>query len=157
MKNSIIGKNVILRPFRDEDAGFYAHWHSQPEVMFQCGFTEPSTIEDEMKWMKKPETDSDWYAVTDHNGKVVGETGLLRMWPHWHCTDMSIIIPNPADQNKGYGGEAVRLMLDRAFSHYSMNRVAIGVVGMNTHALAFYKKNRLQAGRHSGAGILIRR
>ena len=43
-------------------------------------------------------------------------------------------------QNKGYGTEAIRIMLDMAFDQYEMNRVAIGVVGQNTNALAFYKK-----------------
>ena len=31
-------------------------------------------------------------------------------------------------------------MLDLAFGKYEMNRVAIGVVGQNTEALAFYEK-----------------
>ena len=32
------------------------------------------------------------------------------------------------------------MMLDLAFHSYDMNRVAIGVVGQNTNALAFYRK-----------------
>ena len=43
-------------------------------------------------------------------------------------------------QHKGYGTEAISIMLDMAFDKYDMNRVAIGVVGMNTNALSFYKK-----------------
>ncbi|WP_196591328.1 hypothetical protein [Pectinatus frisingensis] len=29
MKESIIGNNVILRAFHDEDAAFFAHWYPQ--------------------------------------------------------------------------------------------------------------------------------
>ena len=142
MKKEIIGNKVILRPFSESDAEFFTHWYNDAEVMFECGFHEPTLLEDELNRIRRPEdSDCDWYAVTDKNtGKLVGETGLLRMWPHWRCTDMSIIIPNPADQGKGYGGEATRLMLDRAFGHYNMNRVSIGVVGLNTPALGFYEK-----------------
>lgn len=140
MKEPIIGEKVILREMYDEDASFLAHWFNDPEIMFQCGFVEPTTLEKELEAIHSPETDRDWYAVTDLSGRIVGETGLLRMWPHWSCTDMTVIIPNPADQGKGYGEEAVRLMLDRAFNHYNMNRVAIGVVGMNTRALSFYER-----------------
>jgi len=43
-KQSIIGNKVILRPLRDEDAAFFVHWHNRPDVMFQCGFEEPTTI-----------------------------------------------------------------------------------------------------------------
>lgn len=138
-KKSIRGEKVILRAECDEDAAFFAHWYSQPQVMFQCGFEAPTTLEAQLNAIRKPEAaDCDWYTVTDLSGRIVGETGLLRMWPHWFCTDMSIIIPNPDDQGKGYGGEAVRLILARAFHHYHMNRVAIGVVALNTSALSFY-------------------
>ena len=142
MKNEIIGEKVILRPLREEDAEFFTYWYNTSEVMFQCGFHEPTLLENEIKRINRPEdSDEDWYAVTDKNtGKLVGETGLLRIWSHWYCTDMSIIIPNPEDQGKGYGSEATRLMLSRAFDHYSLNRVSIGVVARNTPALAFYKK-----------------
>ena len=43
-------------------------------------------------------------------------------------------------QHKGYGTEAIRIMLDMAFKKYEMHRVSIGVVGLNTDALAFYRK-----------------
>ena len=140
MKTPIVGRNVILREMREEDADYFTHWLNQPEIMFQCGIVKPRTREDVLQSIRKTETDCDWYAVTDLSGRLVGETGLLRMWPHWFCTDLTIIIPNPEDQGKGYGGEATRLMLARAFDHYQMNRVSIGVVGLNTRALAFYER-----------------
>lgn len=43
-------------------------------------------------------------------------------------------------QHKGYGTEAIRIILDMAFKKYEMHRVSIGVVGLNTDALAFYRK-----------------
>jgi len=140
MKDIIIGNKVILRPQLEGDAAFFARWFNDPQVMFQCGFHQPTTLEAELAAIRRPETDRDWYTVTDLDGNIIGETGLLRMWPHWRCTDLTIIIPNPADQGKGYGEEAVRLMLKRAFFHHGMNRVAIGVVGLNVRALKFYER-----------------
>ena len=52
----------------------------------------------------------------------------------------TIIIPDPKMQHKGYGTEAIRILLDMAFKEYNMHRVSIGVVGLNTNALEFYKK-----------------
>jgi len=141
IKEPIVGKNIILRPLCENDAAFLVHWHNQPEIMFQCGFVNPTTQEAQLEAIQKPEpADRDWYAVTDLTGKIVGETGLLRIWRHWFCTDLTIIIPNPDDQSKGYGFEAVQLMLNRAFSHYNLNRVSIGVVGLNTKAISFYER-----------------
>lgn len=51
-----------------------------------------------------------------------------------------MIIPNPDDQGKGYGMEAGCLMLDRIFSHYSFNRVSVGVVELNTRAIEYWER-----------------
>ena len=142
MKQEIRGKRIILREQREEDVPFYTYWFNQPKVMFQCGFEKP-IIEEEMKTcitVNHKSKDSVWFTITDLDGNIIGETGLLRMFPAWHQTDLTIIIPDPKMQHKGYGTEAIRIMLDMAFHQYDMHRVSIGVVGLNTDALAFYKK-----------------
>jgi len=141
LKDSIIGSKVILRELCEEDAEFFVRWYNTPEVMFQCGFHEPVTLEAELARIARPEdVDEDWYAITDLSGRIIGETGFLRLWRHWHCTDMSMIIPNPEDQGKGYGGEAGRLMIDMAFRYYGLNRISVGVIGLNTQAIEYWKR-----------------
>ena len=142
MNQEIRGEKVILREQREEDAPFFAYWFSQPRVMFQCGFEKPVT-EEEMKTcitVNHRSEDSAWFTITDLDGNILGETGLLRMFPAWHQTDLTIIIPDPEMQHKGYGTEAIRIILDMAYKKYEMHRVSIGVVGLNTDALAFYRK-----------------
>ncbi len=142
MSKEIRGKRIILREQKPEDAAYFAYWFSRPQIMFQCGFTEPTDEEKERSVISVSHRseDSVWFTITDHDGNIIGETGLLRMWPAWHCTDLTIIIPDPKMQHRGFGAEAIRIMLDMAFTQYDMNRVAIGVVGLNTGALEFYKK-----------------
>ncbi len=142
MPEEIKGNRIILREQREEDVPFFSYWFNQPQIMFQCGF-EKTFDEEEIRHMinvSHRSEDSVWYTVTDLKGNILGETGLLRMFPAWHQTDLTIIIPDPAAQHKGYGTEATRLMLDMAFKKYGMHRVSIGVVGLNTDALKFYKK-----------------
>lgn len=139
---AVKGKKVILREQREEDAPFFAYWFNQPKIMFQCGFEKPTDEEEERRIINvnRKSEDSVWFTITDFDGNVIGETGLLRMFPAWRQTDLTIIIPDPETQRKGYGTEAIRIMLDMAFHEYEMHRVSIGVVGLNTNALAFYKK-----------------
>ena len=138
----IRGKKIILRRQREEDAPFFAYWFNQPQVMFQCGFEKTTDEEEEKRTINvsHKSEDSVWFTITDLDGNIIGETGLLRMFPAWHQTDLTIIIPDPEMQHKGYGSEAIRIMLDMAFREYEMHRVSIGVVGLNTDALEFYKK-----------------
>lgn len=142
LHEDIRGKRVILRAQREDDAPYYAHWFNQPRIMFQCGFEAPTDEETERKRIlaKRGSEDSVWFTITDMGGNIIGETGLLRMFPAWHQTDLTIIIPDPEMQNKGYGTEAIKLVLDMAFHEYGMHRVSIGVVGLNTDALEFYKR-----------------
>ena len=146
MDKEIKGKRLILREQREEDTPFFAYWFNQPQVMFQCGFEKPTDGE-EVKTcinVNHKSADSVWFTITDLEGNIIGETGLLRMFPAWHQTDLTIIIPDPKMQHKGYGTEAIRIMLDMAFNEYEMHRVSIGVVGLNTDALEFYRGVLLQ-------------
>ncbi len=116
MNKEIKGKRIILREQREEDAPFFAYWFNQPQVMFQCGFEKP-TDEEEVKTcinVDHKSKNSVWFTITDLDGNIIGETGLLRMFPAWHQTDLTIIIPDPKMQHKGYGTEAIRIMLDMA-------------------------------------------
>ena len=142
MNQEIRGEKVILREQREEDAPYFTYWFNQPQVMFQCGFEKPASEEEIRKTItvSHKREDSVWYTITDQDGNIIGETGLLRMFPAWHQTDLTIIIPDPEMQHKGYGTETIRIILDMAFKKYEMHRVSIGVVGLNTDALAFYRK-----------------
>ena len=72
--------------------------------------------------------------------RVIGETGLLRMFHAWHTTDISIIIGEKDTWGKGYGTEAILLLLDYAFRCLNFHRVAIGVVGFNERGIRFWEK-----------------
>lgn len=45
MNTEIRGKNIVLREQRIDDAKFFAYWFNQPQIMFQCGFTESTDEE----------------------------------------------------------------------------------------------------------------
>lgn len=135
-------KRVVLREQREEDAPYFAYWFNQPQVMFLCGFEKPTDEEEEKRviCVNHRSEDSVWFTMTDTEGNIIGETGLLRMFPAWRQTDLTIIIPDPEMQRRGYGTEAIGMMLDMAFHEYGMHRVSVGVVGLNINALEFYKK-----------------
>ena len=143
MNKEMKGKRIILREQREEDAPFFAYWFNQPQVEDMKQTVKDWTDEEEVKTCINVDHKSEnsvWFTITDLDGNIIGETGLLRMFPAWHQTDLTIIIPDPKMQHKGYGTEAIRIMLDMAFNRYEMHRVSIGVVGLNTDALEFYKK-----------------
>jgi diamine N-acetyltransferase len=138
----VMGERVILRRIERSDVPHVRRWYDDPETRALTGATEPLTEAQADKWFEDAASDPAraWYAIETSEGRVIGECGLLRMFPEWRTTDMSIIIGEKDARGHGYGGEAGRLLLDLAFSYMGFHRVAIGVVGFNEGALRFWER-----------------
>jgi len=139
----IMGNGVTLRRLERDDVDHVRRWMDDPEMRTLVGATNAMSEDEAEKWFETIETDPSrmWYAIViDEDDSVVGEAGLLRLVPEWRTTDMTIIVGERSQWRKGYGSEAGRLLLDLAFNYLGLHRVAIGVVGFNEAALAFWKK-----------------
>ncbi len=137
------GEHIYLRPVEEQDYPTFYRWMNEPATRALIGETGATSQEAVKAYFERVNSDSSraWFAVvTRADDRLIGETGLLRMFPAWRCTDMSIIIYDQTARGKGYGQEAVFLMLNHAFGFLNFHRVAIGVVGFNHRALAFYEK-----------------
>lgn len=134
-------KHVYLRTFEDGDEDFFIKWYNDKETRGKIGEILPTSKMQAENIIKRNGKDSIWFAIVcKDNNNVIGETGLLRMFPAWRTTDLTIIIPDKENQGKEYGTEAINLLMDYAFGYLAYNRISIGVVGFNTSALGFYKK-----------------
>ncbi len=139
----LIGKTVALRPLTKADLPLICQWYNDPEIRPLIGETTPSTEVNIEAWYNRVMEDSArvWFMiVVKETGQVIGECGLLRMFPAWRTTDLSIIIGEKSAWGKGYGREAIILLMDYAFGALNFHRVSIGVVGFNQRALKFYEQ-----------------
>jgi len=137
------GEKVYLRPIEPDDLSLFYKWANDPETRGLTGEIRSSSYATAQEFYEKvqKETDRVWLAVVlRETHQVIGETGLLRMFPAWRTTDWSLIIGEKTARGKGYGTEAAWLMLNYAFGYQNFHRVAIGVVGFNTGALQFYER-----------------
>lgn len=136
------GERIYLRPIEPDDVALLCQWANDPEMRGLIGETRPSTYATALEYYEKVQADPSrlWLSVVvRETQQLIGETGLLRMFPAWRTTDWSLIIGSPAARGQGYGTEAAWLMLNYAFGHLSFHRVAVGVVGFNTPALRLYE------------------
>jgi len=138
----LIGKRVTLRRFEHGDIEHVRRWMDDAELRAQIGATSPLGAEEAETWFEGVENDASraWYAVVrDDDDAVVGEAGLLRMWPEWRTTDVSIIIGERDARGRGLGRDVGRVLLDFAFEYMGFHRAAIGVVGFNEPAIRFWE------------------
>lgn len=137
------GEKVYLRPIEADDLPLFYQWSNDPETRGLTGDIGSSSFAAVQEHYEKAQREADrvWTAIVIRDThQVIGETGLLRMFPAWRTTDWSMIIGEKTARGKGYGTEAALLMLDYAFGYQNFHRVSIGVVGFNHRALHFYEQ-----------------
>jgi len=139
---TLSAKDITLRPLEEADLPSLVRWSEDPELRGLIGEVAPMTMEEAAAFLAGARTDAarEWYAVTLRDGRMVGEAGLLRIFPAWRTADMTVIIGEAGERGKGYGTQAARLLLDRAFGDLCMHRVAVGVVGFNEGAVRFWER-----------------
>lgn len=77
---------------------------------------------------------------TLEDDKLIGTLGLfLIKWTH-RTAMLGIVIGEPEYWGKGYGSDAVNLILGYAFRELNLYRVGLGVMSYNTRAIRAYEK-----------------
>ena len=139
----LIGENIYLKPTERTDLEHFQKWTNDSEVRKLIGEVTPMNEKDLDAYYERLTQDKSriWFTIVlKKDNRIIGETGLLRMFHLWRNTDLSIILGEKDTWGKGYGTEAIMLLLDYAFGYLNFHRVSIGVVGFNNKALKFYEK-----------------
>lgn len=139
----LTGERVYLRPLEKDDMCYIRTWFNDAEVRRLIGEVKPMNQVEADRYFDHICNDQDriWFGIAlRENDRLIGETGLLRIYYPWRTADLSIIIGDKNAWGRGYGTQAINLLLDYAFGALALHRIAIGVVGSNKRALAFYEK-----------------
>jgi diamine N-acetyltransferase len=137
------GNKVYLRPMEKSDLPLLRKWTNDPEIRELIAEVSPTSSQGMEEYLERIRKDTSrvWFVIVlKRNDRVIGECGLLRMFHPWRTSDLSIFIGDKKAWGKGYGTEALRLLLDYAFGHLNFHRLSFGVVGSNRRAVRFYEK-----------------
>ena len=70
----------------------------------------------------------------------IGVITLTNISETHDSADLSIIVGSPEDRDRGYGREAISLILRHGFEDLDLNRIALSVFEFNKPAIATYEK-----------------
>lgn len=137
------GRNVRLRPPRDEDADVRFSLGTNAQISEMYGVDEddikPMTREGAARWVQwlseRPHT---W--VIEIEGTFAGEIRLDNVNLQDRRATMAIGISNPSLLGKGFGTEAIMLLLRHAFIEMKLHRIGIRVLAYNKRAIRAYEK-----------------
>jgi len=141
VKPTIEGAHVLLRPVAAADADdFLASLDA--EGLRLTGTHRTFTRDEIVSWFAtRGATDDRWdLAIVDRaTGRWVGELALLD-WDRHHRSCGFRIALGPQGRNRGFGSEATRLVVDRAFADLPLHRIQLEVYDFNPRAQHVYER-----------------
>jgi RimJ/RimL family protein N-acetyltransferase len=140
----LIGEKVILRAARRDDLPRIAEFDNDPAfaALVDEDPWEPVALERlEARFTERlgeGERDGPRFAI-EADGQYIGHCLLYRIDDFARVCQLGIGIGDPAYQGRGYGREAITLLLRYAFDLRNLRRVGLSVNADNERALRAYR------------------
>lgn len=142
----IYGKRILLREYQDEDFRYIRKWVNDPEITDYLSdvFLYPhsmQTSENFLQFMMEGKNESTkGFVIGDiQSGKYLGQIDLFNIdWKN-RCAEIGIVIGSQENINKGYGREAIHLILEFAFHRMNLHRIELEVHDYNERGYRCYK------------------
>jgi RimJ/RimL family protein N-acetyltransferase len=140
------GERITLGPVKKEYIESYLKWFNDPEITRYLSMFRPFTRMMEEDWIEnlKNRDDTIVFAIIlpDENNveKLIGNCGLHAIdWKN-RVAEVGITIGEKEYQSKGYGTEAMEMLLDYGFKTVNLNRIQLRVYEFNNRAINSYNK-----------------
>lgn len=140
----LVGENIYLSPrYIDEEViEQFTEWLNDFQVTDFIGRSAGIvTLEGEKKYFENHiEAEAGFAIVRLEDDKIIGSISLEEISHIHRGATLGIFIGDDSGRNKGYGTEAVRLILDYGFNYLNFNNIKLDVMEFNERAIACYKK-----------------
>lgn len=137
-------RNLIIRPTVFDDCAIFAEWENRPSVTEFFTMDEGRTYEEIVTEFVRYNLDPSKLQFTitlKPEDEPIGKIYISRINRHEDSMDITrVYIADTQNRGKGYGEEALRLVLEYAFINLHMERVTIDHFEGNKIAAALYEK-----------------
>jgi RimJ/RimL family protein N-acetyltransferase len=137
------GKKVYLSPLNVEDAEQYCMWLNDFEVAQNLlTFNQQLSQEREKVILNDMvKNNSQTFSIVDiKTDKLLGNCSIFRINLRNRKAEVGIFIGNKEYWSKGYGTEALSLLIDYGFNILNLNNIMLEVFGFNKRAFKAYQK-----------------
>ena len=137
----LIGKKCYLSPMDVNDAEKYAEWLNDLELtsnldIYNCVIN----TEIEKEFLEKLSKEHNYSIVDKETNELIGTCGFVALDHLNQTSETGIFIGNKNYWNKGYGTEALSLLLDYGFKALNLHNVMLRVYSFNERAIKSYEK-----------------
>ncbi len=148
----LAGQKIDLCVKRTDDAALeqYLNWMNDEEfIPYLARNNRITDLGEEQNYVNKSagERDYQFSIVEKGSRRLVGNCGFT-VSRNWQNGNLGICIGEKDCWNKGYGTEAIKMMIRYCFNELNLHRVSLSVAGNNPRAQKCYKKaGMIECGR----------
>lgn len=136
--------HVILTELRGSDSEIMSGWINDRSQVLSNSPYRPVHERQHAGWFESIQlrTDTVIFAIRiSDSGKLIGTCQLHGINPTHRHAELQIRLGDIGQRGRGYGSEAVRLLLEFAFRDLNLERVFLHVFIDNVAAIRVYEKN----------------
>ena len=136
------GPRLTLRAVTRDDLPRYVAWLNDTDVVRHLSMFMPMNLDDETEWYEAQRKDRSTLnlAMETETGQHIGSVGLMSIDYRNQSAELGIVIGEKNEWNKGYGGEAIEILLAYAFNELNLNRIYLRVDTDNLGGVNCYKR-----------------
>jgi RimJ/RimL family protein N-acetyltransferase len=140
----LAGQKVRLTAITKDDLPLFVEWFGNIELRrYLGGVTMPVRLEEEESWYEQQRKSSDVHnfaiRTLDEN-QLIGSCGIMDIRWHARNCEVGISVGDKDFWGKGYGTDAMRVLIHYAFMEMNMHRVGLEVLSFNPRAIKSYEK-----------------
>lgn len=139
----ILGENVYLSPYNPEDVAIFTKWMNDRAVTDGLGDSAAQfNLLNEKKWMEDILNNNEIaYSIVLNNGDIlIGSIGLFEIKQIHGTATVGLYIGEVENRGKGYGTEAMKLLVGHAFGVLNLRNIMLTVFDFNENAYKSYIK-----------------
>lgn len=137
----LIGKKCFLSPIDPADAEIYTHWLNDMKVISNLTLANGIiNTESEKGFLAELSRGHNYGIVELETDKLIGTCGFINIDKDNRNAEIGIFIGVISRWNKGFGTEAMNLLLDYGFNYLNLQNVFLQLYAFNENAFACYRK-----------------
>ena len=139
----IEGEKVYLSPMNLEDIEKYVKWMNDFSTTDGLGSSSKvTTFESERAWLinNMDKKEQQFAIVLKETDKLIGNCGFCDI-NHLHQKgEVGLFIGEEENRSKGYGTEALSLLVEYGFNYLNLKNIMLKVFSFNKRAIKSYEK-----------------
>ena len=134
---------IILTPLNEEDLPVLHKWINNKELVNFNSYYKPVSWESHLNWFKTITSNTNMVIFgirLANDNKLIGTGQLHSIHPVYRSAELQIRIGDTHEHSKGYGTDAIKLLIQYGFNDLNLNRIYLGVFVDNIRAIKAYEK-----------------